>query len=164
MLFLIQQTKTHLKYYFSNTICHPASCHDALSPTEVVPLDVLHSIILNALRCNKDSMRLRPSSYIVPFFSMKGDSLGIIMVFNILLLFFIDFETLGKLLIWTNWNNICSALRGHFVCFERSLLILLEPHAIDKNVFDSIERAAAVPIKPLISFCFCLYSTDRLIG
>ena len=52
--FLIRWPSTLFGACFLRIMCPLVGCHDALSPTEVAGLDVLMSIILDVLRCNRD--------------------------------------------------------------------------------------------------------------
>ena len=53
MRFSIQHSKIFVEERFSHTLAPRVGCHDALSPTEVVRLDVLLSIVLDVLHCNQ---------------------------------------------------------------------------------------------------------------
>ena len=54
MHFLIRWSITLAGVCFLRIQCPRVGCHDALSPTEVVQLDVLLSLVLGVWHCNKD--------------------------------------------------------------------------------------------------------------
>ena len=55
MRFSIQQSNTLVEECFSHTLCPRVGRHDAPSPTEFVRLDILLSIFMDVLHCNRDS-------------------------------------------------------------------------------------------------------------
>ena len=78
-------------------MCLRVGCHNGLSPTEFVRLDVLLSKILDVLHCNQDSnVSVDLSLLVIPSFSMDGDNLAMFNDFEISLLFVIDFGTFRK--------------------------------------------------------------------
>ena len=120
--FSIPWFKTLVGACFSRILCPRVDCHAALSPTEVVQLDVSRLTILCVLHCNQGLYASVGLSNCSIFFSEWWQFGYVQYSFDISLLFAIDFETVGELSFLINRNSFCSdwwissALRGPCEC------------------------------------------------
>ena len=78
---------------------------------------------------------------------MKGNNLAMFKVFEISLLFAIDFETFVKLRNFREQIETMFVLLDEFRLLLGPLLFCLEPHALGNEVFNSLDGIVSSPVK-----------------
>ena len=146
MHFLFRWSSTLAGACFSCILCLRASCHDELSPTEVVLQDALLSIVLGVWHCKRGLNASVDLSLKLFHLLLSRVTIWRCSMFSRFLCCLLSALKHSGNFRFEQIETVF-ALLDEFHLLRGSPLLRLEPHAVGNEVSNSIEAAVSSPVK-----------------